>query len=98
MADRRDRRKVLVVRVREHRAPREQPVQALLVLRPEAQQIIVAELIDGDGHYQFWLFRRDNSGRDNEHRKEDCKCTFQNFLWFPIPSSEKQVSWKPIRL
>ena len=70
VADRRDRRKVLVVRVREHRAPREQPVQALLVLRPEAQQIVVAELIDRDGHDQLGLFGC-GRGAPHHHKEKD---------------------------
>ncbi len=75
VADRRDRRKVLVVRVAEHRAPRQQAVQALLVLRPESQQIVIAELIHRNGHHQLRLVSG-GGGRDGESREKECERSF----------------------
>ena len=52
MADRRDGRVVLEVRVGEDRALGQQPLEPAGVLAAESRQVVVAELIDGDEQHQ----------------------------------------------
>ncbi len=71
MADGRDRRVVFEIRVREHGAVREQPLEALRVIAPEPRQIIVPKLVDGDEQHEFDVGGIRRRGRGQGRRKRD---------------------------
>ena len=65
MADRRHGRVVDLMRVREDGALVQQPRKTSMILRAEANQIVVTELVDGDGYHQLRLGGR----RVGAHRR-----------------------------
>src|SRR5262249_14492191 len=55
MSDRGYRGMVDVARVGKYRALRKQPRDAAVIVSAEAQQVVVAKLIDHNGQHQLWF-------------------------------------------
>jgi hypothetical protein len=69
---------VLEVRVREHGAVAQQPLEAAGVVGPEARQVVVAELIDGDEEHQPHRrgrrrLRHWQCGGESDEREDNCE-------------------------